>query len=126
MRQQLNGGTLRGRMVDTRYAPSFRRLTCIVVGGTLPVLAVMIAFRAVDLPSLFLGVVVLAASVFDAGRAHTVWLGPDFIAAHGQRVRFIDIREGEAIRGFIGDSYVSDSARIGVSALFLSRFQRSE
>lgn len=112
-------------MEETRYAPSIPRLAGIVALLVVPILGLAAFFRP-DLPVLVVGVVVIAASVLHAGRRHTVVVGPDFMAAHGQRIRFNEIRPGERIRGFIGDAYASDSARVGVSSVFLSRAQRSE
>jgi hypothetical protein len=125
MRPQLNGGRLGGPMEEIRYAPSIPRLVGIVALLVMPI-AVLAAFFAPDVPVLVVGVVGIAASVLHASRGHTVILGPDFIAAHGQRIRFKNIRPGERIQWFIGDVYASETARIGVSSIFLSRAQRSE
>lgn len=125
MRPQLNGATLSGQAMDeTRYTPSIVRL--IGISAVFVVPAALLSFWGAGVPGLLVAIVVVAASVAYSGRAHSVTLGRDFIEAHGQRVRLNDIRQREALRGFIGDVYASDSARIGLSSIFLSRTQRSE
>jgi hypothetical protein len=88
----------------------------------------LLGSRAANVYNPLLIFVAAAVSAFYAGRAHSVCLGPDFIAGNGQRIRFSDIRAGTSMPGFIGDFYVSDSSGVGVgvSSVFLSRAQRSE